>query len=249
MRRRKRSWLRRTALAFALLLVAAVAATTVSVVPSRTFTLQDASGRPLEGAYVAYSYKGYRFNFVDSLTYHRTGAILRTNARGEFETPGFVHVHRPLDSALKPWIEWVYVPELHFALGPLAFSREPIPGVLEVDAERRVAKISDLTENPEWWSRTLDELDRLVSYDLLSNDLVPASEAMRQELLGHLREEYRAFMERHAETPRELTEPEYLRYKPEEERQKILAKIRESYEREPLWGQLMERRFRSLLEP
>lgn len=245
---RKPSRLRRIALVLALLLVAAVAATTVSVVPSRTETLLDASGRPLEGAYVAYSYKGYRFNFVDTLTYHRPGAILRTGAHGEFKTPGFVHVHRPLDNALKPWIEWVYVPELHFAFGPLAFSRDPIPGVLECDAERRVAKISDLTENPEWWSRTLDELDSLVSYALLANKLVPASEATRQELLGHLREEYRAFMERHAETPRELIEPGYLRYKPEEERQKILAKIREGYEREPLWGQLMERRFRELSE-
>lgn len=246
MSRRKLRWLRRILLALLLVFGVAVAVTSVSVVPGRTFTLLDTSGRPLEGAYVAYSYKGYRFNFVDTLTYHRPGAILRTDARGEFKTPGFVHVHPPLDTALKPWIEWVYVPQLHFALAPFAFSRDPIPGVLEVDPRRRVAKISDLTENPEWWSRTLDELDRQVGYALLSNERVPATEALRQELFGHLREEYHAFMERHAETPREMTEPAYLRYKPEEERQKILAEIRKSYEREPLWGQLIERRFQKL---
>lgn len=250
---RRIRWLRRVALALALLLIAAVAVTSVSVVPSRTGTLLDASGRPLEGAYVAYSYRGYRFNFVDTLTYERPGKIVRTDARGEFKTRGFVHVHPPLDSALMPWIEWVYAPRLHFAFGPLAFWRASIPGVLEIDAEHDVAKLSDLTENPEWWSRTIDELYGQVGYALLSNERVPASKAIRRELLEHLREEYRAFMERHAETPRKMPEPVNLRYMTEEEREKSLAQIRESYEREPLWGQLMERlmerRLRTLSEP
>jgi hypothetical protein len=70
---------------------------------------------------------------------------------------------------------------------------------------------------------------------------------MRQELIEHLRNEYRAFVERHSRTPREIPDLPFLQHLSEDEQQLRLSKLKEALKREPLWGQIMERRWRDKL--
>jgi hypothetical protein len=219
---------------------------TVSVAPGWRGLLVDLRGEPLQGAFVAYYWKGYRFNLVDSITYQRPGTILRTDSEGRFRIRGFVHLHRPLDSRLSPWITLVYVPRLHHAFGPLASATESIPGRVEIDREGTLvrAALADLSEDPDRWSRSMELLYSLIAYDL---DPDPgdykASASVRRELAGHLVLDYAAFVQRHASTPRSI-DPDsaaYLDTLSPEEREERLTARRVQLEREPLWGQWMER--------
>lgn len=227
----------------ALVLVVAVAST-VSVAPGLEGKLVDVRGEPLAGAYVAYYWKGYRFNFVDSITYERPGTILRTDAKGRYRIRGFVHLHRPLDSRLSTFIALVYVPELHHAFGPLARQTESIPGRVEIDRDVAATTLAELTDDPAHWSRSMSSLYSLIACELgpeKTRYRVPAS--VRRELAIHLLQDYAAFMERHASTPREI-DPDSaasLAYLSPAEREERLETWRARIEREPFWGQWMAR--------
>lgn len=243
---RLRSCLLRVFFVFAALVLVLAAVSTVSIASGWEGELVDLQGAPLEGAYVAYYWKGYRFNFVDSITYQRPGAVLRTDARGRLRIRGFVHLHPPLDSRLSPWIALVYAPRLHHAFGPLAQGTDSVPGRVEIDRDgtRVRAALADLTEQPDRWSRSLDSLYSLIVYDLdPENDKYRVYASMRRELASRLVADYSAFLQRHASTPRSV-DPDsavYLATLSPAEREERLKNWQEELEREPLWGPWMER--------
>lgn len=234
------------------LLLAAVGLATVSisrVAPLRV-RLTNLDGEPLTGAFLAYRYKGYRFNFVDSLTYYRPGEVVRTDDAGQFEIRGFLELHPPLDSGLAPWIEWVYVPELHHFFGPIGARSESRPGRVEIDWEQGVLRFADLGEDPVGWSRTIGDFEQEVqpshAETARGEPRYVMPDVMRETLNVHLREELRAFMKRHATTPRVARTIPNHRGMGEEERAARDRAIGESLEREPFWGQLMRRRWPEL---
>lgn len=238
-----------TLLTTATSLAIVIAATTISRAPTTAYRLVDDAGEPVAGAYIAYYHKGYRFNFVDTLTYERPGTILRTDAEGRFEIAGFWHLHRPLDRGLVPFILVAYAPRLHHAFGPIAELSDPVPGRFDIDRERGLLELVEVTDDPEAWSRSLGLLDTLITYELAASDrcrLDRRAQALRPELAEHLLREYEAFMARHGSTPRQLAAPPS--YLPEEERAQRLARAQEQLEQEPFWGQVVERRFRRDLE-
>lgn len=97
-----RTFVLRAAVIVLLLAAGGLVLTSVSRVPPLSARLTALDGRPLPGAFVAYRYKGHRFNFVDSLTYDRPGKALQTDDAGRFQIPGFIELHPPLDSGLTP---------------------------------------------------------------------------------------------------------------------------------------------------
>jgi hypothetical protein len=199
-------------------------AATVSYAPALDGRVESLAGGAAPGAYVTYSYRGSRFNFVDSLSYARPGGVVRTDAAGAFSIPGFLHVHRPLDGRLEPWIDWVYAPELHHAFGPVGPLTESVSGLIEVDWARGLIRLADLTADPERWSRTIELLER-------------------EGRMEDARAEYRTLLARHAGTPRAMPDAPHLRYLPEVEREARLAEMRQEIEREPLWGAYLEQRW------
>ena len=137
-----------------------VAVACVAFTPRFPGRVEALDGRSLTGAHVAYRYRGSRFNFVDSLSYERAGGVLRTSADGSFVIPGLWHLRKPLDGRLEPWIEWVYVPQLHHAYGPIAKLTESRPGLMEVDWQSGRIRLADLSDDPEGWERTVQLLQR-----------------------------------------------------------------------------------------
>jgi len=192
------------------LLGMAVAVSSISRAPESSGTLLDDTGNPVEGAYIAYFHRGYRFNFVDSITYRRPGAIIRTDAAGAYRIDGFWHVHLPLDRKLTPWIDVVYSPRLHHAFGPLVPGKTVISGRVASDDARQATVISDLSGDPWQWYRSMQQVSILI------RDLEPGTTrqvrysaplAIRQALALHLLQEYADFMARYAETPRGAVKP------------------------------------------
>ncbi len=243
----------RAAVIVLLLAVIGLARVSISRVPTLSVQLATLEGEPLPGAYLAYRYKGYRFNFVDSLTYYRPGEVLRTDAAGRFEIPGFLEFHRPLDSGLQPWIEWVYIPELHHVSGPIGQRSEDRPGVMEIDREHGVFRFADFSEDREGWSRSIRELDLAIRISRTEPGSQPlrylVTDSVRETLNARLREEFRAFMERHAETPRVAPPPLSRFGLSEEELEARERSMREDLQRYPVWGQLMERRWPQFSDP
>lgn len=247
-----RSLISRIVAIVVLLGVVALAATSISIVPPLSGKVTTLSGRPLPGAYLAYLYKGSRFNFVDSLSYYRPGGLLRTDATATYDVPGFMHIHRPLDGGLVPWIEWIYVPKLHHFFGPIAPATETIPGLMENDRSGGVVRLADLTDDPERWSQTIRRLDNAIRVLFAETTdrtpQVPATDAVREELRTHLQQEFRAFMQRYENAPRSLPDLSRVRYLTEDERRARFQQMQEDRQREPLWGHLMERLWPELAE-
>lgn len=241
---RRRSWFVRVLTVALVGTALAITAVSISIVPSLSGTVTDLEGRSVAKAFVAYRYKGSRFNFVDSLSYYRPGEVLLTDANASYDVPGFVQLHQPLDGELVPWIEWVYVPELHHLFGPIAPATETRPGLVENDRTNRVVRLADLTDDPERWSQTIRELDRL-SYAAHaeaadSSSQIEMTEAVRVSLRQCLQTEFDQFLERHADTPRGMPDMPDLEYLSEEERRGRIERVLQDLERNPLWGPHME---------
>lgn len=222
--------------------------------PSERFTVLRPDGTPAAGAVVAFHYRGYRFNLVDSIDYERSGRIVRADARGVVELPDRLYLKGPLDGYLEPWIDLLYDPGVHFAFeaGDYELGRD---GILAVRAGGRELVVADRTESPAAWERSLEELFSLVAYDLVYSALngheleIAASEAEMRELVDALGGEYRSFLARHRETARELPPRDaYFESLPAADRERLEARIRADLEREPLWGPYLERRWPDRLE-
>lgn len=230
--------------------VLAVAVASISVVPALSGKITALDGRAVSEAYIAYRYKGSRFNFVDTLNYYRPGEVLLTGATATFYVPGFLQPHFPLDGPLVPWIEWVYVPDLHHFFGPIAPATETIPGLIENDRSNHVVRLANLVDDPERWSGTIRDLERVIyasqAEPVNPDAVIHITEAQRQALRQHCDREFVEFMQRHANTPRTIPDMPDLPNLPEEERRERIERVRKDFERYPLWGPYMEDRWPEL---
>ncbi|MDH3230534.1 MAG: hypothetical protein OEN55_12145 [Alphaproteobacteria bacterium] len=235
--------IRRLAVKILLGLAAIGVVASVGVVMPRTVRVVGPDGAPVE-AWAAHYYHGYRFNFVHPIEYFRPGAIVKTDADGNFRLPARIYLRVPLDGWLGHQIDLLYAPALHSAtLYPLA--ARPIPRIFERSGDGGTLRLVDQTGDPEIWARNLDSLYSFVRYDLMSErarkvSVTPeAVDALARQVIA----EYRAFAETHAAMPRTVPTMgmDYLEYQPAAEREAILARIRDDLAREPLWGPYIER--------
>ena len=232
----------RIAKAILLLLAAGLLAASVGVVMPRTVRVVGPDGAPVE-AWAAYHYTGYRFNFVDSIQYSRTGAIVKSDADGELRLAGKIYWRFPFDGWLGHRVDLLYAPALHSAIQyPLA--ADPFPRLFGRSGDGKTLFPVDQTDDPEMWGRSLDGLYSFVRYDLMSEPTrkVYVTRATVDTLARQAVADYRAFVKTHAATPRAVPTMgmDWLQYQTEAEREATLARIREDLAREPLWGPYLE---------
>lgn len=215
----------------------------VGVVMPRTIRTAGPDGTPVE-AWAAYHYEGNRFNFADSIAYRRPGALVKTDSDGNLHLAGTIYLHFPLDGWLSPRIDLLYAPALH---GVVAFplAAEPAVRIFERSTDGRMLRLADQTNDPELWARSLGRLIPYLRHDLMGGS--PHDIAVDPRTVEILAEQaiadYRAFVERHAATPRTIPTigVDHLKYESEAEREATLARIRAELAREPLWGPYVQR--------
>lgn len=238
----KRPWRRPGCWAVALLPVLVFAAAQVGCSPGRTLVVVRADGTPIAGAWAAYHYHGHVFNFVDTLTYERPGSVRRSDERGRIAIPSRLYRKGPLDTQGALWIDLLYAPDLHVAR-EMPHGRSEIAGEIEIRPQTGELVLTDLSDDPEAWERTLEELYDFLAYELLPGLIggqpprLAASPAQARELARSLRAEYDALLARHAATPRRPPpRSPYFDSRPPAEQQEILERIREDLVRDPSWG-------------
>jgi len=224
-------------------LVVIGAISSVGVVMPRTIHIVGTEGAPVE-AWAAYHYHGYRFGLVESLSYTRTGVIVRTDSNGRLRLPGTIYLRLPIDGWLRHRIDLLYAPGLHAAV-PYPLAAEPSPRTFRRSENGNTIFLDDRTGDPELWMRGFDRLFAFVRYDLIGGwqREVAASPQTVDALAGQVIADYRTFIDRHADTSRSAPTigMAHLQYLPAAERDPILARIRNDLAREPLWGPYVER--------
>jgi hypothetical protein len=236
----------------ALILAVLLAVASISIHPRRTYQVVDREGRP-HLAYIVYRYAGSRPNFVHPVSYT---ALDRTLARGADDgrvtLPFRILPHLPFPVKTHPelYVDMIYAPALHNALGGAADAGLSRPDVFEFDADRRVVSLADLTDRPDLWQSTLYELSSLIRDFVFDSpdharslrDRDPQTADLALELITHFRHEYEAFLARHDETARPMPEePPFVRA---EDRQRWIETTRKRLEREPTWGASIRSMFR-----
>ena len=177
----------------------------VSYAPEVDLVFVNDRGGPLPHVWVAYRYRGSRFNFVDSIAYERPGALTVSEANGQLHLPGFFHVHAPLDGGLQPVLEWVFSPTAHNLSRPWSLEPRSVPDRYEIVARPPRIVLVDQSARPQGWLEALTELRRLLRYRLPStgqSDPAPAytvTEAQRERLQQLFDRELTAFSARHGE--------------------------------------------------
>jgi hypothetical protein len=247
----KRPWRRRGCWIVVLLPVLVFAGAHVGFSPGRTLVVGGADETPVTDAWAAYHYRGYRFNFVHSVTYERQGGIRRSDERGRITIPSRLYRKGPFDSYGSVWIDLLYVPDFHLARA-VPVGAVDIPGEITFRAGTGEIVLSDLSDDPEAWERTIEALFGFLAYELLP-DLdgrrVAASPAQARELVRCLRAEYDALLSRHADTARQPPPRDYyFNSRPPAEQQEILERIREDLARDPLWGPWLARKWSRRLD-
>lgn len=214
----------------------------VVVMPRVGVRILGSDGLPVAGAYIVYHVQGHRLNFVDSLTFDRGGAIVRSDAAGVFVIPREVLWRRPypLDYGLEPAIDLLFAPRLHHAARhPLR--RDERPGVLERSGGDLILYPRDT--RPEDWMQSIGELRYVVMHEVKlgmglaggSYVALRAAPGVREELMKDLQGEYAGFLERFGETLRVIPDPPaYVRSDPE--REAFARNYAKSIERFPTWG-------------
>jgi len=217
-----------------LLLAVALLASSVGVVMPRSFRVVGPDGTPA-AAWVAYVYRGHRLNFVDSISWTRTGGIVHGDRDGVVRLPALFYFKRPLDGWLHHDVRTIYAPAQHATLN----NHRPEDGA--------VLKVSDNTADPAAWDGALRAFYSLIAYDLVYAR--PARYAVAPEtvatLVRLLAADYRALLAMHDGRRRAMpTEvPPHLRHAPEHDRAAWREQVRRQIEREPTWGAYLERMY------
>lgn len=221
-------------------LVTAVAAgavaSTVSYAPAIDVRFVDRQGRPLQGVWIAYRYRGSRFNFVDSLSYERRGALVRSGVDGRLRVPGFLHLHRLLDGGLRPELAWVYDPATHNVSRPLSLSPRVVPERFEIRTDPTRVVLVDQSASPNAWVEMLLELRSLGWSGRLS-------EPQRNVLRRALRQELEALLSRYGDTRRSPPAVPQRARMSTAEREAVDQQIGQDLARFPTYGDYLRRFF------
>ena len=241
--------MKRLRLLVAGLIVAAIAATSVSWTLPTTVRLTDERGKPAAGAYVRFHYYGHLINLVHPVTYiARASAIIKADTDGRVRIPASLHFRRPLPLSTPPslFVDHVYVPRLHNAFGPIAERTMSRPQVFTIADNHRNVSIADVSGTPELWELSLRNLFDCIRGTLIrsgSARLSPPGDqqtaAYVRELIDHLRREYAAFQTRYGQVAR--TRPPEPPWGSEGDRQRWREQVDAQLAREPIWGPFMER--------
>ena len=219
----------------------------LSKVPAARWQFSGPKGKPVDRVLVAWSYQGTRFNFVHSVTYEKPGGVADLKNGGVLKLGGFFELHRPLDGGLEPWIEIVYVPELHNAFGPIGKSSDVETANRKLEVENHRIVITDLVDDPQSWTRSLDTVCSFVVAELSAKEAMTAER--KRDLAvwaGVLLVDYQKFLERYAEVKRAIpADPPFWRGLPEAEIVERRKSMIERIAREPLWGPYMERMWKN----
>jgi hypothetical protein len=244
--------MKRATVWIAVVLSAVIVMATVSWTSGATVRFTDDAGRPGSGAYVQYHYYGSRINPVHPVTYTARGSVIvRADAQGRARIPGRIHLRPPLPLSMPPrlFIDHVYLSQLHSAFGPIAEGTTSRPGVFTIDDGREHVTVFDVSQDPEGWARSLGYLFDCIR-ETLSRDgsMAPAASgdtrtaAYARELIGHLRIEYAAFLDRYGQTAR--GRPPAPQGGSERDRQLWMEQTDAQLAAEPLWGEYIERTWR-----
>jgi hypothetical protein len=247
-RRRLPRWRHGCGAAAALALVAGVASLVGYTSETRVRIVHE-DGSPVAGAYGACLYSGYRFNFVDSISYERPGRVVRSDAGGRLSLPRRLYWKGPLDTHATGHLLLLYAPGLHHARRVWSLAESP-----EEKHEGRVSGgrlvLRDLREDPAAWERSLDELHSFLRYEVVGAfesgrpPRVHVTAAVARELARHLRSEVEAFARRHAATPREPPpSTPYFESRTPEEQRAILSRVGQDLAGEPWWGPRISRQW------
>lgn len=237
--RRARTWI-------AAVLAALLVTTTTSWTRESSIVLTDEQGTPASDAYVRYYYEADILNFVDSLSrVTRGSAIVRADAEGSVTIPFSLHFRNPLRFSMPPslYIDCIIVPRLHNTFGPVGKYSTSRPGIVTIDAERHHITVFDQSDDPERWVANLRNMHGCIS-DTISRvgSRAPAAPGdtvtlgYARELIGHLRRDYAAFLERYGEIPL-VRRPSPPEGQSESERKVWQAEADAPLAREPRWGQ------------
>lgn len=237
--RRARTWI-------AAVLAALLVTATISWTRESSIVLADEQGMPASDAYVRFHYEADVLNFVDSLSQVTRGsAIVRADADGSVTIPFSLHFRTPFLFSMPPslYIDCIMVPRLHNSFGPVGKYTTSRPNVFTTHGGWRHLTVFDLTDDPERWVASLRNLHGCIS-DTISwvGSRAPAAPGdtvtleYARELIGHLRRDYAAFLERYGERPlaRRPSPPEG---QSESERNVWQAEVDAQLVREPRWGQ------------
>lgn len=230
-----------------ILLLALLAAASVSWSPAAALHITDAAGSPAAGAYVRYHYDTSILNFVDSLDRVARGStIVRAGADGTATIPGRLHLRAPWPITTPPrlFVDHVYASRLHNASGPIPLRHGPRQAPLFRVGEGGRVTLVDASRDPALWERSLHELHACI------RETVDGREKMADpddagtarhagELIAHLRAEYTAFLDRHGDTPRARPAPPA--WASAEERAVWSTQVDANLAREPRWGAFVQR--------
>ena len=225
-----------------------LAALSVAVTKPIRARLVDEHGAPLADAFAVYHIKGYRLNFVDSITFNKGGGIVRADEAGRIEIPRRVVMRRPypLDLKIAPVVDLLYSPGQHNALGSVGSAT--IAGVIERSADGDIV-LYDQGADPNQWLRSMEKLYRVLDRQvrqgvyLGGGQYVALDAALedKRELLSHMGREHHAFLDRYESTPRTIPPP---RHRLTQERHaEYVRAYQRSIEQEPLWGPYLRRRW------
>ena len=229
--------MKRRLIAPALLLL--LAAASVSYTPGYTLQIVDSSERP-QTAYALYTHQGSSLNPVHPLSYTARGVtVVRSDEQGRLRIPGALHVHWPFPLQTPPrlWVRMIYVPRMHNAWSRIVVhSPQSEPGVWQMTTPNR-AMVFDVSDRPERWEGTLSNLSFFMSEAVRDVDRSRAEPLL--ELMEHFRDEYNAFLVRHANSLRPL--PPMPRLSTDEEKQRWREMVDKELARRPTWGMEVQR--------
>ena len=231
-----------------------VSAASISISPRQVWRILGMDGRPVEGAFVAYYFRGQEFHVVETGDYSRSGKIGRSDGEGRVRIPWTVHVHLPfpLQTNLAPFIEYVYAPPLHnmptnVPTKSWGGSNDPEvrPGCCVIDRQSRFIRMENRGPNPDQWYQTLQDLESLIARLLPEwgphRPEIRSTLGERRELVAHLRREYETFLAEYADARRELPPPSPRRWYESLEDYQARRKQREHELANPVsWGNIMK---------
>jgi hypothetical protein len=215
------------------------------------------SGQPLAGVFVAYLYRGFQYNVVQSSVYCRSGSIVLTDKNGEFHVEPTIHVHLPfpLETGPKLSYQLIYCPDLHNAYevyrltGTTEGSHE---GWCLIDPQANTFVMYDLADNPERWYTSMELAFRALEYltdgEYAGHDTLVCShadEGLKKDIIRSFLADVELFRHRYGDSIRHLQPPRFWdslpRHVQEQKTKRLEVKEPWSYYIERDWGEEINR--------
>jgi hypothetical protein len=247
-------WRRWVTFSIPAVLLAIVAATSITIERGRTVRVVDAHGAPVPGVLAVFHYEGSRLNFVHTSTY-RAGplSLARGDAGGRVEINRSVHVHPPfpLEGSTRLVVDLLYAPSLRNGWATILQSAVARDEIWSVAEDLETVTLHDLSDRPELWEGTLRNVSS-VAHQLLAaktSTTIQGGDLLNEWLAG-FSQDYTAFLARHGEAlrPRPQMNAALSATTSDADRRSWEEMTDRSLQQEPRWGDLVRRLFASDVE-